>query len=498
MTLSMMKRHMAHSQGMTMFMAMVLLLGMLVSTGAVADIAGRLLFARGDVQLLHADEVPRKANRGDSVEVGDSVQTGANSNAQIRMSDGAMIALRAHTLFKVDQQTYHKDAPGEGSQTAELLRGGMRAITGAIGHANPSAVSYKTPVATIGIRGTVIDVIYVPPEGLPGLPGVKPGHYTLVLKGRVEVSNPAGSLTLAAGEIAYAADENTPPVLRPDLTWVFVQYASLTKGAGGEEASDDSTGGGDGDSGNGGDDGTGGGSGDTTPDTGSIDNVLTETAVPHGVVKPGPYALAITADISIYQGTFADSAVTLGGSGELVYATGGTGGDIYTFDAFGSAINTGSTTIGDSTVNWGEYDYMGVNLYDSSSNPLTTTLNVQYIDATQVMTGLNDLPTTGSFTYNYVGGAGAILDNTSSLVVDFGNATMSVNLDSTPYAESWTASNQSISNFYGSGISLTSVGYGPGSGGISGRFVGSNADGAITSFWIFPDGNVAGVAAFSR
>ena len=128
MALSKTKGNMQHRPNMTMFMAMLTLLGMLISSNALADVAGRLLFARGDVQLLRAGDAPRNAARGDSVEVDDSVQTGEKSNAQIRMSDGAMIALRANTLFKVDQQVYQKDAPGEGSQTAELLRGGMRAM----------------------------------------------------------------------------------------------------------------------------------------------------------------------------------------------------------------------------------------------------------------------------------------------------------------------------------------------------------------------------------
>ena len=283
----------------------VVMIGMLVSSNAAADVAGRLLFTRGDVHLLRPAQEPRSVGRGDSVDVGDSIQTGDKSNAQIRMSDGAMVALRADTLFKVEQQTYHKDAPGEGSQAAELLRGGMRAITGAIGHANPSAVSFRTPVATIGIRGTVIDVIYVPPEGLPGLPGVKPGNYTLVLKGKVEVSNPAGSLTLAAGEIAYVPDASTPPILRPDLMWVFVQYAALTKSTTGEDAS------GDGSSGTG-DTGAGTTSTNIGPDIGSVDNVLTEKAARQSGVTAGPLALIAATDYSSgYLSTFVREFLTL-------------------------------------------------------------------------------------------------------------------------------------------------------------------------------------------
>jgi hypothetical protein len=416
-----------------------------------------------------------------------------------------MIALRAHTLFKVEKQDYNKDAPGEGSQATELLRGGMRAITGAIGKERPSAVTYRTPVATIGIRGTVLDVIYVPPGGLPGLPGVKPGLYTRVIKGQVQVSNPAGDLMLAAGEIAYVADIHTPPELRPDLSWVFVRYSSISgsgdkdegTGAGtGDGEGDDSgtgSGGGSGDSGNGGDFPT-----TIEPQSGGIDNVLTQTAVPQATVKPGPYAMMVTSDgFTTYQGAFIQNVVSVGTGGELTFATGGSG-DLSLFDNNGANLLTtpGSTTAGDSTINWGSYDVGQVTVLDSSGNPVPfTSGNLDYIYATQILPTINDLPTTGSFTYSYAGGSGVLLNDTSSLTVDFGSGTMSVNLDYSTW--SWTATNQSISNFYNGGISLSNGVYGPGST-INGRFVGTNAEGAISTFELVFDGNLTGTAAFTR
>lgn len=469
-----------------MAMCMAMLLGMLISSGVSAEVAGRLLFTRGDVQIFRAGSAPLKAGRGDSVDVGDSIQTGNKSNAQLRMSDGAMIALRANTLFKIDQQTYHKDAPGEGSQAAELLRGGMRAITGAIGHTNPSAVSYKTPVATIGIRGTVIDVIYVPPEGLPGLPGVRPGHYTLVLKGQVEVSNPAGSLTLGIGEIAYTPDDNTPPVLRPDLTWVFVQYASLTKPPGFEAGSGE----GGGEAGGSGDGTT---AGSTEPDVGSIANVLTQTAIPQPSVATGPFALIAATDFSSgYLSTFVSQTVTTGSSGELTLANGGAG-DYTSFNSNGATptISTTSTAAGDSTIYWGGYSAADVTV-----GPVDlTTGNVDFIDATNVLVSLNDLPTTGSYTYTMQGSTSGLVSG--SLTVDFGTAKMDVAIDDTGNNNgAWFANGQDISSLYGTGVSLSDGSTGTGT--LIGRFVGTNAEGAMTAYRLNGIVLDTGTAAFTR
>lgn len=64
--------------------------------------------------------------------------------------------------------------PTRKSRFPTLLKGSLRAITGAVGKRVPANVTFSTPVATMGIRGTVIGLIYVPPEGLPELPDVAP------------------------------------------------------------------------------------------------------------------------------------------------------------------------------------------------------------------------------------------------------------------------------------------------------------------------------------
>lgn len=482
---------------------LILLLGLLMSFSAMAEPAGRLLFARGDVQLLRDGEPQRAVKRGDTIEVGDTLHTGEGASAQLRLNDGAMVALRADTIYKIDAQNYNKEVPEESSQAGQLLRGGLRVITGAIGKERPSAVKLDSPVATIGIRGTVYETIYIPPEGLPNLPDALPGQYILVLKGRVSVTTSAGELTLGVGELGYVATDGAEPELRPDFSWLFERFATLEAGSGGSI----------GISSNDGSSNNGGFSrfyGRHDPETGEVDNVLTESAMtlateteattttpePSGPTA-GPFALVAASIIEgadpPQQGTFVSEAVSTGVNGELTYATGGTG-DMSTFEVTATAptiTDMGSTTAGDSEINWGRYDGYDVTLGPNDMGYAY----VNYITATNVLVTVDDLPTTGSYTYNYVGGSTTWLESTSNLEVDFGTATMSVTLDTG--GGSWTASNQSVADFYGSGIALTDGS--TGTGNINGRFVGTNAEGAIASFLLNTDTYpMSGTAAFAR
>lgn len=466
---------------------------------SAAESAGRLLFVRGEVEITSVDAEPRAAQRGDVLQVGDTIRTGTASNAQLRMSDGAMIALKADTIYRIEAQDYNAKAPGEGSQVGELVRGGLRAITGAIGHEKPEAVKYRTPVATIGIRGTVFDTIVIPPEGLPELPGMAPGTYVMVLEGQVLLSTPTGELLLGPGEVGYVPFVDAPPELRPDLSSIFVEFAAYH-----EELSPTRAGGQDGDS----------RTVINQRDRAAIYTLMADVSATQilatngtgATVSAGPYGIANVFSGGSYQGDFFTDPVSVVGNGELNSAINGTGNmGSFAVSPFanGGATNIGpTTTAGDSTINWGQYMGTDVIVTDGvgTTIPLSTEL-LNYITATNVIVSTADLPTYGSYTYNYVDGASSYVSSptnavtSGSLTVDFGSAQMDISL-SGGYG-TYSASNQNIADFYGNGISLQDS-YGGGST-ISGRFVGSNAEGAIAGYSLnVGDGYATGVAVFAR
>ena len=111
----------------------------------------------GTVTAQAGSAPARTLRQGDEVVQGMTVTTGANSSAVLRFADGQVAALTGNsqmaiTTYKFEQQT------GAGSVLLSLVRGGMRAITGLIGKAHPQQVTYRAATATIGIRGTTVDI----------------------------------------------------------------------------------------------------------------------------------------------------------------------------------------------------------------------------------------------------------------------------------------------------------------------------------------------------
>ena len=141
--------------------ALGLTLTMLPMAKAVAQTAGRVVMAVGDVAVVRANERTNdrvKLAQGAEVRVGDRVTTGPQSHAQLRFSDEALVALRPDSEFHIDGYSFQ--SPGSGPERAvfRLVKGGFRTVTGQIGRINRDQYQVLTSQATIGIRGTGIYV----------------------------------------------------------------------------------------------------------------------------------------------------------------------------------------------------------------------------------------------------------------------------------------------------------------------------------------------------
>lgn len=164
-----------------------------------ADSAARVEFTAGEVRAVAADGRSRPLTRGAQVGSGDTIDTGSG-RAQMRFTDGALVSLQPQTQFRIDQYAF-AGKPDEDRGFFNLLKGGLRTITGLVGKANRSNYKLTTSVATIGIRGTEFSVAY--------------GNSVNVTTGdgAVDVCNGAGCLTVEDGQSAYVADQNTIPVI---------------------------------------------------------------------------------------------------------------------------------------------------------------------------------------------------------------------------------------------------------------------------------------------
>jgi hypothetical protein len=123
-----------------------------------ADIAGRIIMARGDVQAINDEGVIRQLKRRDSIYNHEVIKTGKESKVQIRFIDNALLALKAESELNIKAYVYSATDEEDNQVLMELVAGGFRTLTGKIGKGNKEAYKVDTPVASIGIRGTLYDV----------------------------------------------------------------------------------------------------------------------------------------------------------------------------------------------------------------------------------------------------------------------------------------------------------------------------------------------------
>lgn len=132
------------------------LLALVLPAQAVTE-AASVLFSHGNVVLTN-DTGSYPLEKGAAVSAGDTVITGEDGRIQMRFSDGGLVSLMPNSRFAVEEYS-QPTASSEGSASVNLLKGGMRALSGSIGKKDQDSYKLKTDVATLGIRGTQFVVV---------------------------------------------------------------------------------------------------------------------------------------------------------------------------------------------------------------------------------------------------------------------------------------------------------------------------------------------------
>jgi hypothetical protein len=175
--------------------------------------AGKFQFVSGSVKVVSAAGVERTAAKGDAFNPGDTVVTGPASSAQIRMTDGGLMAIRADTQMKLDQYVFSGREDGTERKLVSLIKGGFRTITGLIGNRNKDNYKIFTPSATIGIRGTDHEPVVIP----PGTVGVQAGTYDRVYRGATVIETDKGKLIVNPNQVGFTPGKGVAPVLLPKI-----------------------------------------------------------------------------------------------------------------------------------------------------------------------------------------------------------------------------------------------------------------------------------------
>ncbi|WP_417595224.1 FecR domain-containing protein [Oceanospirillum sp.] len=180
--------------------------------------AGQLMFVHGTVVHEQGGK-SNPARRGASVFQGDRLVTASASSVQIRFTDGGTLAVKPNSEITISEYTFTDNAEASFQKT-DIVRGGLRSITGAIGHRKPENVSFRTPVATIGIRGTIIRLLHFT-EGGSDLPaGTRSGSYLMVEQGAAAATT-TGTRVIRAGQALAMYSPDTLPEAFPADSAIF-------------------------------------------------------------------------------------------------------------------------------------------------------------------------------------------------------------------------------------------------------------------------------------
>ena len=132
--------------------ALFVLLGSIVTTQANSLVEnGSVLMVRGVVTATSSEAISRTLVKGASVFEGDVISTAPKSFSVIRMMDQTKLTLRPDTTIAIGVFSLEEEKE---EACVNLIKGGLRTVTGLIGKRKPEAFQLDTPVASIGIRGT--------------------------------------------------------------------------------------------------------------------------------------------------------------------------------------------------------------------------------------------------------------------------------------------------------------------------------------------------------
>jgi hypothetical protein len=126
--------------------------GLPATTSAAEGPIGVAAVVRNTVSQLEP-RVTRIA-KGDEVVRNEVVRTAADSDARLVFRDDTNLSLGPGSTLKLDRTVF--DDPKAGDIAIKLTSGAFRFVTG---NSNKEAYVINTPIATMGVRGTTLDVL---------------------------------------------------------------------------------------------------------------------------------------------------------------------------------------------------------------------------------------------------------------------------------------------------------------------------------------------------
>ncbi|WP_292028183.1 FecR family protein [Brevundimonas sp. UBA2416] len=178
-----------------LFPILTVLMAALATTVAAQTPVGVNAVVENSVQTRSVGESGwRRSIVDGAVRQADAIVTGADSRLLIRLTDESVLTVGANAALNVDRFVIDTESDPAGVLVS-MVRGAFRFVSGSRG-AERERVAFRTPTATIGIRGTIIEAA-VGAEALElldgeagmSVPGDDPDQTVLIVlvEGEIEI-----------------------------------------------------------------------------------------------------------------------------------------------------------------------------------------------------------------------------------------------------------------------------------------------------------------------
>ena len=173
---------------------------------------GDVVETRGQALAVGKNKVSRSLTAGDRVYLGDKLITGVDGFLRLHMIDDALLDLRCYSIMVIEEYALQDK---NRRSIFNLLQGSLRKVTGEIGKWGEDVYELRTPIASVGVRGTEYALRVFQSKGCDGTVDTKDdGLYLKVIKGLVDVHNNKSKTktVVARGDTLYVKTPESRPV----------------------------------------------------------------------------------------------------------------------------------------------------------------------------------------------------------------------------------------------------------------------------------------------
>ncbi len=177
---------------------------------------GQVDLAVGEVTAKDLNDRRRTLKGADPVYEGDVLVTVDAATLRVRFDDGALMEVRPRTEVRLVDYQY-SDAPGAKRRLlVELIKGGLRSISGLIGKQPGDENRVITPYASMGVRGTDFGALVCSEadcllNDFVSKPQYGKGSYAGVRTGKVRLANQAGAVNIGQNQFFHVESATKKP-----------------------------------------------------------------------------------------------------------------------------------------------------------------------------------------------------------------------------------------------------------------------------------------------